>query len=467
VTQTALIVDDEASIRASLAGVLKDEGYEVLEADSGHAALATVAEHEPDVVLLDIWMPGMDGLETLQRLKAVQPGLPIVIMSGHGTIETAVKATKLGAHDFVEKPLSIEKVMLALQNALNQSRLQSENMRLREKVERRQEMIGQSRAIQKLREQIALAAPSNGWVLIRGANGTGKELVALTIHRLSRRVEKPFIEVNCAAIPEELIESELFGHEKGAFTGAVARKRGRFDLAHEGTLFLDEIGDMSLKTQAKVLRVLQEGTFERVGGSQTIKVDVRVIAATNKDLLEEMRHGRFREDLYYRLNVIPFYVPPLRERKEDIPLLVDHFFDLFTTEVSGAQRKTLSPEALDLLLAHDWPGNIRELRNLVERLVIMTPGSVIRAEDVPLSPAIPTAPRSPEAWRRPFEAPSLRDARTDFEREYIVAQLARHGWNISRTAEAIGIERSNLHRKIRQYGIEAGKGDGTAGDGDR
>ncbi len=459
---TALIVDDEASIRASLKGVLKDEGYEVLEADGGHAALAAVAEHEPDVVLLDIWMPEMDGLETLQRLKAIQPNLPIVIMSGHGTIETAVKATKLGAHDFVEKPLSIEKVTLALQNALTQSRLQTENTRLREKVERRQEMIGQSRAIQKLREQIALAAPSNGWILIRGENGTGKEMVALTIHRLSRRAEKPFIEVNCAAIPEELIESELFGHEKGAFTGAIARKRGRFDLAHEGTLFLDEIGDMSLKTQAKVLRVLQEGTFERVGGAQTIKVDVRVIAATNKDLLEEMRHGRFREDLYYRLNVIPFYVPPLRERKADIPLLVDHFLDLFTNEMAGAQRKTLSPEALDLLLAHDWPGNIRELKNLVERLVIMTPGPVIRAQDVPLSPALPSTPRVADALRKPFEAPSLRDARTDFEREYIREQLARHGWNISRTAEAIGIERSNLHRKIRQYGIEAGK-DGNEG----
>ncbi|HEX7127660.1 MAG TPA: sigma-54 dependent transcriptional regulator [Thermodesulfobacteriota bacterium] len=462
-TQIALIVDDEASIRTSLAGVLRDEGYEVIEADGGQAALARVAEHEPDVVLLDIWMPEMDGLETLQRLKAIQPGLPIVIMSGHGTIETAVKATKLGAHDFVEKPLSIEKVVLALQNAITQSRLQRENTRLREKVERRQEMIGQSRAIQRLREQIALAAPSNGWVLIRGENGTGKELVALTIHRLSRRADKPFIEVNCAAIPEELIESELFGHEKGAFTGAVARKRGRFDLAHEGTLFLDEIGDMSLKTQAKVLRVLQEGTFERVGGSQTIKVDVRVIAATNKDLLEEMRHGRFREDLYYRLNVIPFYVPPLRERKDDIPLLVDHFLDMFASEMSGAQRKSLSPEALDLLLAHEWPGNIRELKNLVERLVIMTPGPIIRAEDVPLAPAVARAapPPSPEAWRRPFEAPSLRDARIDFEREYILAQLARHGWNISRTAEAIGIERSNLHRKIRQYGIEVARGDGS------
>ncbi len=455
-----LIVDDEASIRSSLAGVLRDEGYEVLEADGGPAALAAVAEEGADVVLLDIWMPGMDGIETLTRLKAVQPALPVVIMSGHGTIETAVKATKLGAYDFIEKPLSIEKVTLALQNALTHHRLQNENSRLREKVERRQEMIGQSRAIQKLREQIALAAPTNGWILIRGENGTGKELVASTIHRLSRRADKPFVEVNCAAIPEELIESELFGHEKGAFTGAIARKRGRFDLAHEGTLFLDEIGDMSLKTQAKVLRVLQEGTFERVGGGQTIRVDVRVIAATNKDLLEEMRHGRFREDLYYRLNVIPFYVPPLRERKEDIPLLVEHFLDLFTAEVTGAERKTLSPEALDILLAHDWPGNIRELKNLVERLVIMTPGPVIRAEDVTLAPAVLAGDRRLEAWRRPFRAASLRDARTDFEREYILQRLAEHNWNISRTAEAIGIERSNLHRKIRQYGIEVGRQDG-------
>jgi two-component system nitrogen regulation response regulator NtrX len=460
-SRIVLIVDDESSIRASLAGVLRDEGYEVLKAESGPAALASVAENEPDVVLLDIWMPGMDGIETLTRLKAVHPALPVVIMSGHGTIETAVRATKLGAYDFVEKPLSIEKVTLVLQNALARGRLESENSRLREKVERRGEMIGQSRAIQKLREQIALAAPTNGWILIRGENGTGKELVASTVHRLSRRAGKPFVEVNCAAIPEELIESELFGYEKGAFTGAVARKRGRFDLAHEGTLVLDEIGDMSLKTQAKVLRVLQEGAFERVGGGQTIRVDVRVIAATNKDLLEEMRHGRFREDLYYRLNVIPFYVPPLRERKEDIPPLVEHFLDLFTAEVAGVERKTLSPEALDRLVAHDWPGNIRELKNLIERLVIMTPGPVIRAEDVALVPAGPVGDRATEALRRPFQAPSLRDARTDFEREYILRRLAEHGWNISRTAEAIGIERSNLHRKIKQYGIEVGRADGT------
>jgi two-component system nitrogen regulation response regulator NtrX len=464
VNALVLVVDDEASIRASLSGVLRDEGYQVLEADGGAAALACAAEHAPDAVLLDIWMPGMDGLETLTRLKASHPGLPVVIMSGHGTIETAVRATKLGALDFVEKPLTIEKVTLALQNALAHGRLQTENSRLREKVDRRTEMIGQSRPIQKLREQIALAAPTNGWILIRGENGTGKELVAATIHRLSRRADKPFVEVNCAAIPEELIESELFGHEKGAFTGAVARKRGRFDLAHEGTLFLDEIGDMSLKTQAKVLRVLQEGTFERVGGSQTIKVDVRVIAATNKDLLEEMRHGRFREDLYYRLNVIPFYVPPVRERKEDIPPLVDHFLDLFASEMAGTPRKTVSPDALDRLVAHDWPGNVRELKNMVERLVIMTPGPVIRGEDVPLSAAMPATDRLPDSIRRPFEAPSLRDARTDFEREYILQQLARHGWNISRTAEAIGIERSNLHRKIRQYGIEVGRGDGAGNE---
>jgi two-component system nitrogen regulation response regulator NtrX len=460
----ALVVDDEASIRTALSGVLKDEGYDVIEAPDGAGALAAVGEHAPDVVLLDIWMPGMDGIEVLTRLKAMQPALPVVIMSGHGTIETAVRATKLGAYDFVEKPLSIEKVALALANALGQARLSTENARLREKVARADEMIGQSRPILRLREQIALAAPTNGWVLIRGESGTGKELVARTLHRLSRRCEKPFVEVNCAAFPEELIESELFGHERGAFTGAVARKRGRFDLAHEGTLFLDEIGDMSLKTQAKVLRVLQEGTFERVGGSQTIKVDVRVLAATNKDLLAEMRHGRFRDDLYYRLNVIPFYVPPLRERKEDVPLLVQHFLDLFASEIAGAQRKTVSPEALEMLVAHDWPGNIRELKNLVERLVIMTPGTTIGAEDVPLRPAGPSIGSSPDSFRRPFEATSLRDARNDFEREYLLQQLARHGWNISRTAEAIGIERSNLHRKIRQYGIE---GERDNGDGDR
>ncbi|HWP35132.1 MAG TPA: sigma-54 dependent transcriptional regulator [Thermodesulfobacteriota bacterium] len=460
---TVLIVDDESSIRSSLAGVLRDEGYEVREADGGAAALAAVAEQEPDVVLLDIWMPGMDGIETLTRLKASHPELPVVIMSGHGTIETAVKATKLGAYDFIEKPLSIEKVTLTVRNALEVSRLQSENVRLRQQMARREEMIGQSRAIRELREQIARAAPTNGWILIRGENGTGKELVAATIHRLSRRADQPFVEVNCAAIPEELIESELFGHERGAFTGAIRSRKGKFEQADGGTLFLDEIGDMSLKTQAKVLRVLEEGTFERVGGGQPIRVDVRVIAATNKDLVEEMRHGRFREDLYYRLNVIPFYVPPLRERKEDIPLLVEHFLDRFATEVAGSERKRLAPEALELLMAHDWPGNVRELRNLIERLVIMTPGPLIRAEDVPLPAARAGADRRLEAWQRPFLARSLRDARSHFEREYLRARLAEHGWNISRTAEAIGIERSNLHRKIKQYGIELESPDGAEG----
>ncbi|MBP1714654.1 MAG: Fis family transcriptional regulator [Deltaproteobacteria bacterium] len=354
-TQQILIVDDEDRIRQSLNGVLRDEGYEVREAKEGAQALKMVETDPPDLVLLDIWMPGIDGIETLGRIKEISPQMPVVMISGHANIELAIKAAKLGAYDFIEKPLSLEKVLLTVNNALTMSKLEQENRALRQEVQRKYEIVGTSAEIQQLKEQIKIVAPTNGWVLITGENGTGKELVARGIHQLSLRTGKPFVEVNCAAIPEELIESELFGHEKGSFTGALTKRRGKFDLANEGTIFLDEIADMSLKTQAKILRILQEQKFERVGGSEMIFIDVRVIAATNRDLQEEIQKGKFREDLYYRLNVIPLVVPPLRERKNDIPLLVNHFIQEFCSE-NHKESKKVSPGAMELLTAYAWPG---------------------------------------------------------------------------------------------------------------
>jgi two-component system nitrogen regulation response regulator NtrX len=446
-----LIVDDEESIRGSLAGILSDEGFDAKTASDGTQALAFLREAGlealPDLVLLDIAMPGRDGIEILQELRATWPELPVVMMSGHGTIETAVRATKLGAFDFIEKPLSVEKLLLTIQHAIERARLERENRRLRAANLRAHEILGSSEPVRRLKEQIALAAPTNGWVLITGENGTGKELVARQIHLQSKRSDKPFVEVNCAAIPEELIESELFGHEKGAFTGAIAQKRGKFELAHEGTIFLDEIADMSLKTQAKILRILQEHKFERVGGSDTIEVEVRVIAATNKSLEKEIAAGRFREDLYYRLNVIPFHVPPLRERREDIPILVRDFAAEFCAE-SAVKPKEIAPRAMRFLQAYAWPGNVRELRNLMERLVLMTPGPRITTDDLPESV------RGAAASGTPIPA-SLEDARRAFEREYIVSKLREHAGNISRTAEAIGLARESLSRKMRQYRIEA------------
>lgn len=452
-TRQILIVDDEDRIRQSLAGILKDEGYEVLQAKDGAQALKLIETDSPDLILLDIWMPGIDGMETLEKIKAQNPQLPVIMISGHGNIELAVKATKLGAFDFIEKPLSLEKVLLTIQNALAFSKLEQENLALRQAVQKKSEIIGQSPEIKQLREQIRIVAPTNGWVLITGENGTGKELVAQAIHRLSQRSSKPFVEVNCAAIPEELIESELFGHEKGAFTGALTKRRGKFDLANEGTIFLDEIADMSLKTQAKILRILQEQKFERVGGSELIFVDVRVIAATNRDLKEEIQKGRFREDLYYRLNVIPLTVPPLRERKSDIPILVDHFIREFCIEYHK-ELKRMSPEALELLTQYNWPGNVRELKNVVERMVIMVPGTTIEAKDVP--PPIREQPK-PTGEFSFFQYNLLKEARREFEKRFILKKLMENNENISQTAEVIGIERSNLHRKIKNYGIELKK----------
>jgi len=452
-----LVVDDEKNIRSSLEGILKDEGYRVRGVPTGEELLKQVTQTAPDLVILDVWLPGMDGLQALTELKRLHPELPVIMISGHGTVETAVKAIKLGANDFIEKPLSLDKTVLTVRNALDRQRLELENRALRQTLEQRYEIVGGSPAIQALRAQIQSAAPSHGRVLIRGESGTGKELIARAIHRQSLRADRPFVEVNCAAIPDELIESELFGHEKGAFTGATTKRRGKFELGDGGTIFLDEVGDMSLKTQAKVLRVLQEQTFERVGGTETITVDVRVIAASNKALEGEIRMGNLREDLFYRLNVIPFEVPPLRERKGDIPLLADHFLHLFSQEY-GKRQKSLSPEAMDLLVQHPWPGNVRELRNVIERMVIMVPQDIIRHFDV--APSLRVRPgAAPEAEQE--EAiewdGTLREARERFEREYILRRLAEGHWNITRTAERLGIERSNLHRKLKTYGIEPPK----------
>jgi two-component system nitrogen regulation response regulator NtrX len=448
-----LIVDDERAIQTSLRGVLEDEGYRVTAVGSAEEALAHLADDTPDLVFLDIWMPGMDGLDALAEIKQRRPETAVVMISGHGTIETAVKATKLGAYDFVEKPLSLEKTLLVVERTLEHARLEQQHRQLRERVERGQEIVGKCAVIEELRQQIAVAAPTTGRVLIHGESGSGKELVARAIHARSTRAEGPFVEVNCAAVPEELIESELFGHERGAFTGAVARRRGKFELADGGTLFLDEIGDMSLKTQAKVLRVLEEQAFERVGGKETIRVDVRVITASNQNLQEQIGAGRFREDLFYRLNVIPIEVPALRKRKEDIPALVEHFIALFSAE-NGRRPKTIAAEALAYFLTYDWPGNVRELRNMVERLVIMAPRDVIGPEDLP--PPLRTREEA-EAGADPQRDRKLKDARDAFERAYILGELRAHEWNMTRTAEKLGIERSHLYRKLKTYGISPPK----------
>jgi len=446
-----LIVDDEQAILGSVSGVLKDEGYEVTTAESGTDALKMMEHGGPDLVLLDVWMPGMDGLVALEKMKAAHPGVVVIVMSGHGNIDTAVKAVRLGAYDFIEKPLSLDKLSLAVKNALDRKRLEAENLDLKARVEARDEIIGESESIRRLREEIGRAGPTNGRVMIYGENGTGKELVARAIHKASLRTDGPFITVNCAAIPGELIESELFGHEKGAFTGATSSRKGRFEQADGGTIFLDEIADMSLTTQAKVLRTLQEQEVQRVGGTKTIKVDVRVIAASNKVLEEEIAAGRFREDLYYRLNVIPFYVPALRERAQDIPLLAEHFINAYSAEY-GKKPKSLTPEAMAFFTGYVWPGNVREMKNIIERIVIMSPGEEITPADVP--PPVRGSRPQGQAGMDYSSYPTLKEARAAFEKDFITAKLRENGGNVSRTAEALGIERSNLHRKINALGIE-------------
>ena len=448
---TILIVDDEPGVRSALTGVLQDEGYLVESVATGEACLDRVTRGALDLIVLDVWLPGMDGLATLARLRERQVDVQVVLISGHGNIESAVRAIKLGAFDFVEKPLSLEKTVLVIRNALRQRKLEAENRALRARVDRHETMVGESYAIGQLREQVAMAAPTNGRVLIYGENGTGKELVARTIHALSRRRNAAFVEVNCAAIPEDLIESELFGHVRGAFTGAVADRRGRFELADGGTIFLDEIGDMSVKTQAKVLRVLQEQTMEPVGGTTSVRVDARVLAATNKDLQSEIRAGRFREDLYFRLNVIPIFVPSLRDRREDIALLAEHFMAGFAREY-GRRMKKFEPGAIAVLQQYGWPGNVRELRNVVERLMIMSAGDSITAVDVAFLDRSGPA-REPVDAAEPAERLTLYEARDHFERDLILRTLAEQAGNMSRTAEVLGVERSNLYRKMKAFGI--------------
>ena len=447
-TARILVVDDEPGIQKSLCGVLSDEGYIAHAVGSGEECLENLARESSDLVLLDVWLTGIDGMETLSRIQDIPfADRPVVVMiSGHGNIETAVKATKLGAFDFLEKPLSIEKLGIACKNALEHRRLQLENIRLRGDTEGKYRIIGESVPMKALRQQMELMAPTNGRVLIYGESGTGKELVAHAIHALSQRAEEAFVEVNCAAIPEELIESELFGHLKGSFTGAHENKTGKFKKADGGSLFLDEVGDMSLRTQAKVLRALEEQRFEAVGAPEWTQVDVRVIAATNKVLENEIEHGNFREDLFYRLNVVPFHVPPLRERREDIPLLADYFLGDFT-RAYGRKPKELTPAAYQLLAEHHWPGNVRELRNLIERIVILNPQVRIDARHIPLQGV-----RRP-AGARAERFGSLQEVREAVEREYILKKLEETNGNVTRTAELLGLERSNLYRKMKTLGI--------------
>ena len=464
VKPSILVVDDEPGVRSTLGAVLRDEGYLVEAVESGEACLERLARANFDVIVLDVWLPGIDGLATLSRIRQRPVEAEVVMISGHGSVESAVRAIKMGAFDFVEKPLSLEKTVLVVRNALRQHRLEAENRALRATVDRRLAMIGESYVMAQLREQVAMAAPTNGRVLIYGENGTGKELVARSIHALSRRRAGPFVEVNCAAIPEELIESELFGHVKGAFTGAVADRRGKFEAADGGTLFLDEIGDMSLKTQAKVLRALQEQVVERVGGTTTVRVDVRVLAATNKDLPAEIRGGRFREDLYFRLNVIPIFVPPLRDRKEDVPLLAEHFMAELAREY-GRRGKTLDPAATASLRGYAWPGNVRELRNVIERLMIMVPGDTIVEKDLFFLEGVGVSAADP--YTSDGDLLTLHEARDRFERDYILRALAAQQGNISRTADVLGVERSNLYRKMRSFGIapsRRGDADDRPGD---
>jgi len=443
-----LVVDDETGIRESLASILSDEGYHVEAVGSAEEALVRAAAGDLDVILLDVWLPGIDGLEALSRLQAILRPPAVIMISGHGTIETAVRATKLGAFDFLEKPLSLEKVIVLVRNAIQQRRLEDENQSLRSELGHRYQVIGESIPMKALRQQIAVTAPTNGRVLIYGESGTGKELVARALHAASLRGKGPFVEVNCAAIPEELIESELFGHVKGSFTGATEDKIGKFQKADGGTLFLDEIGDMSLRTQSKVLRVLEEQRFERVGSNTTLIVDVRVIAATNKNLEQEIARGAFRQDLFYRLNVIPFYVPPLRDRREDIPTLTKYFLMEFSSAYVKKTRE-LSDAAMDILIRYPWPGNVRELRNLVERLVIVCPQARIEPHHLP-----------PELFRGVADSPhhpysTLHEARSAYEREFILRKLQEHRWNMTQTAVVLGLERSHLYRKMKSLGIAA------------
>jgi two-component system nitrogen regulation response regulator NtrX len=438
-------------VRSALRMIFEYEGYECLLAQNGPAGLKIAERDEPDLVLLDIKMPQMDGMEVLKQLRQMQPSLPVVILSGHGTVQTAVEATKLGAFDFIEKPPESERILLIARNALSQRRLSEENRRLKLTFDDRYRMVGKSAGLEKVWDAVRRAAPTSATVLITGESGVGKELVARAIHRNSLRKDEAFVQVNCAAIPEELIESELFGHEKGSFTGATEKQIGKFELAHRGTIFLDEVGDMSLRTQAKVLRVLQEGEVERIGSQKTIQVDVRVIAATNKALEEAIAKGEFREDLFFRLSVIPVHVPPLRERPDDVDVLVQHFVAQFSAE-NNFRPRAFTPEALDVLRRHAWRGNARELKNTIERLLIMVEGDEIGTD------ALAEVLRRPDGSGLPVDAAaSLRDFKESAERAFLVQKLRESRWNISATAAAIGTPRSNLYKKLEAYGISQEK----------
>jgi len=442
-----LIVDDESSIRESLQGVLEDEGYKASAVDSGEACLELLRNKSFDVILLDIWLPGMDGLEALERVRENEDAPEVVVISGHATIETAVRATKLGAFDFLEKPLSVERTLILIKNAIETRKLRLENRDLKKQMAPRSLIVGESIPTKALRQQIQLMAPTNGRVLIFGESGTGKELVAHAIHVHSLRKDEMFVEVNCAAIPEDLIESELFGHRRGSFAAASADKEGKFLKANGGTLFLDEVGDMSLKTQAKVLRTLEEQKFAAVGSDEPVTVDVRVIASTDKDLEEEISRGNFREDLFYRLNVIPFSVPPLRERKEDIPLLGRHFLKELSGQY-GRRPREITDDAIETLMRYSWPGNVRELRNVIERIVIMNP-TTSRFERKHLPPLV----YRDGSRRSGSEFMTLHQARAAYERDYILKKLDDNHGNMSRTAEVLGLERSHLYRKMKALGL--------------
>ena len=450
-----LVVDDEAGIREVLQEILEDEGYEVFSAEDGMEAVNTLKTEPIDLVILDVWLPQKGGIEVLEEIKATYVDMPVIVISGHGSIDVAVKAVKMGAFDFLEKPLSLEKVVTLVRNALELQKLRQENRELRNSLQPRLQMIGQSSQLEQIRGIIDQAAETDSTILITGENGTGKELVAREIHRKSLRASGPFVEVNCAAIPDTLIESELFGHEKGAFTSAVSRRRGKFELADHGTLFLDEVADMSLSAQAKMLRVIQEMKFERIGGEEGITVDVRLIAATNKDILGEIDAGNFREDLYYRVNVVTVPVPPLRERSEDLPLLVEHFLRQHAEE--GQPQKRFTKEAMQVLADYDWPGNIRELKNFVERITILSEGEEIDADEVHRNLGDASRARRRSSELGEYLDMGLNEAKDTFERRYIEEKLQENGYNISRTAQALGIYPSNLHGKIRKLGIDVKK----------
>ncbi len=438
-----LIVDDEPTILQSLSGLLTDEGFEVITANNGYEALKLIDAEAPDLIILDIWMPGIDGIETLKEIKKSSSALPVIIITGHGNVETAVKATKLGAFDLIEKPLNFDKVIVAINNALNFRRLEEENRYLRRKTIEKHSISGNSEHVQTLKMQIATVAPTESWVFIKGENGTGKELVARTIHQLSSRAESPMIDVNCAAISESLIESELFGHEKGAVSGSSTKKRGKFELANTGTIFFDEIGDMSLSTQAKILRVLDEKKFQRMGKGRTLTTDVRVIAATNKDLEVEIENGNFREDLYYRLNVVPIEVPPLRERTEDIPILSDIFLVEAATK-NREKRKSITDDAMEILGEYNWPGNVRELKNLIERLAIMVQQDIITVKDLPVNVSDPK-----KVEGEIFSIEGIDEARSAFEMTYVRKKLAHYNNDLEKTAKAIRVTHEFIQSLIK------------------